>query len=68
MDNMLNITVGKLLEQVADTYPNRQAVKYCDRDYERTWREFDQEAARIARGLLSIGIGKGCLLYTSRCL
>lgn len=59
MDNMLNITVGKLLEQVADTYPNRQAVKYCDRDYERTWREFDQEAARIARGLMSIGIGKG---------
>ena len=59
MNGLLSITVGALLEQVADLYPNDQAIKYTDRPYDRTWREFDDEVNRIAKGLLAIGIGKG---------
>lgn len=59
MNGLLSITVGALLEQVANLYPDDQAIKYTDRPYDRTWREFDDEVNRIAKGLLAIGIGKG---------
>lgn len=59
MKELMNITVGKLLEQMAQQYPDSQAVKYNDRDYYRTWKQLDEEACRYARGLMSIGIGKG---------
>jgi len=58
-DGMLNITVGKLLEQVARQYPDKEAVAYTDRPYRRTWREFNEESERIAKGFMALGIGKG---------
>ena len=59
MSDFMSVTVGKLLEQVAEQYPNDQAVKYTDRDYCRTWKEFNEECERVARGLMAIGIQKG---------
>lgn len=59
MQELMSITVGDLLEQVANTYPDREAVKFTDRDYRRTWREFDQEVDRVAKGLMSHGVTKG---------
>lgn len=59
MDDMMNITVGKLLEQVAKQYPNDEAIKFTDRDYRRTWKEFNEEAETIAKGFLAMGIQKG---------
>ena len=59
MQEMLDCTIGELLDQVARTYPEREAVKYIDRPYRRTWREFREECDRVAKGFLSIGIGKG---------
>lgn len=59
MSELMHITVGGLLEEIAKKYPDRLAVKYTDRPYERTWKEFNEEATRIAKGLLSIGIRKG---------
>ena len=58
-EGLINITVGKQLEKVAAMYPDRMAVKYTDRPYERTWREFDDEVNTIARAFLALGIGKG---------
>lgn len=52
MDDMMNVTVGKLLEQVAEKYPDDEAVKFTDRDYRRTWKEFNEEAETIAKGFL----------------
>lgn len=59
MQEMLDCTIGKLLDQVAEKYPGREAVKYIDRPYRRTWREFRKECDRVAKGFLSIGIGRG---------
>lgn len=59
MQELMTITVGALLTQVADTFPDREAVKYTDRDYRRTWREFDEEANRVAKGMMAHGIDKG---------
>lgn len=58
MEKLIDITVGDLVEQVANKYPNDQAVKYIDRDYCRTWREFDDEIDKTARGLMAIGVKK----------
>ncbi|MBR6608480.1 MAG: AMP-binding protein, partial [Oscillospiraceae bacterium] len=55
----MNITVGKLLEEVAKQFPNDEAVKFTDRDYRRTWKEFNEEAETIAKGFLDMGIQKG---------
>jgi len=59
VNELMSITVGNLLEQVADRYPDDQAVKYTDRPFDMTWREFDDEVNRIAKGFLALGIGKG---------
>lgn len=59
MEGLINITVGKLIDQVANEYPNSTAIKYTDRPFERTWSELSVEAERLAKGLLALGIKKG---------
>lgn len=59
MDELWNVTVGELLEKVAEKYPDDRAVKYIDRDYCRTWGEFDKEVDEVAKGFLAIGVKKG---------
>jgi fatty-acyl-CoA synthase len=59
MDNFLECTIGGLLSDVAKRLPKQLAVKYTDRDYERTYAELDREAEVIAKGFLKAGIKKG---------
>ncbi|MFA5657721.1 MAG: AMP-binding protein [Oscillospiraceae bacterium] len=59
MENLWSVTVGNLLSEVAAKYPDDNAVNYTDRDYKRTWREFNDEAELIAKNFLRIGIRKG---------
>ncbi|NLE25264.1 MAG: AMP-binding protein [Clostridiaceae bacterium] len=59
MSELISITFGDLLEDVARRYPDRLAIKYTDRPYERTWKEFDEEVTRVAKGFLKMGITKG---------
>ena len=59
MNDLISITVGKLLEQVAEKYGDCQAVKYIDRPFNVTWRELNEKAEKIAKGLLAIGVKKG---------
>ncbi|HCW80471.1 MAG TPA: AMP-binding protein [Ruminococcaceae bacterium] len=56
---MINCTVGSMLDSVAEKFSDREAVKYNDRPYCRTWSEFRDECDRAAKGLLAIGIKKG---------
>ena len=53
------VTYGKLLEEVAKVQPNHMAVKYTDRDYARTYKEFNEECDTIAKAFLAMGIKKG---------
>lgn len=59
MDKLMEITVGKLLEQVVSEHRDELAVKYIDRDYCRSWAEFNDEVDRAAKGFLAIGVKKG---------
>lgn len=52
-------TVGDVLSDVANVFPNKEAIKYTDRNYTRTWKEFNDEAELIGRGLLALGIKRG---------
>ena len=55
----LNKTVGEVLHECAVAFPDNLAVKYTDRDYVRTWKEFDEETTLVAKGLLAAGVRKG---------
>lgn len=59
MQELMSITVGSLLEQVANNYPDREAVAYTDRDFRRSWRELDDEVNCVAKGFIAHGIGQG---------
>lgn len=52
-------TLGKVIEELAAKYPDDQAVKYNDRDYKRTWSEFNRECETIARAFMALGVKKG---------
>ncbi|WP_062198983.1 AMP-binding protein [Massilibacterium senegalense] len=59
MSNLLDVTVGKLLEEQAKKYPNHEAVVYDDRGLRMTYKEFDDHCRKVARGLMALGIEKG---------
>jgi len=59
MAAVLNVTVGGILEQMAQKYPDQDALVYPDRGLRFSYREFDAETDRVARGLLRLGIRKG---------
>ncbi|AZU62991.1 AMP-binding protein [Neobacillus mesonae] len=59
MSELLNITVGALLAEKAERYPDHPAVIYSDRDLRWTYREFDEICRKAAKGLMKLGIGKG---------
>ncbi len=59
MEKLWSITVGDLLSKVAEEYPNDNAITYTDRDYKRTWKEFNEEVEKVAKNFLRIGVRKG---------
>ncbi|MEG2015721.1 MAG: AMP-binding protein, partial [Oscillospiraceae bacterium] len=59
MENFLTRTLGEQIAEMARKYPDDNMINYTDRDYKRTWKEFDQECETIARGFMSLGLKKG---------
>ncbi len=53
------ITMGELVDHVAGTYPETEALVYPDRSLRYTYREFQRECDRIAKGLMKLGVKKG---------
>lgn len=56
---LLNDTLGSLLEKYARETPNREFVIYPDRDLRFTYETFNQRVDRLAKGLMAIGVTKG---------
>ncbi|TYR74074.1 AMP-binding protein [Rossellomorea vietnamensis] len=59
MTNLLNVTVGRLLEEKAELQGERDAVIYSDRNLRMSYKEFDQHCRKVARGLMGLGLRKG---------
>src|SRR5215207_8661058 len=53
------LTVGGLLDLVAERRPDEEALVYADRDLRYTYREFKEVVERCARALMALGLEKG---------
>jgi fatty-acyl-CoA synthase len=59
MDKLWDITLGDLLDEQADKYPNQDCVVYNDRPFRTTYAEFRDLVNQTAKGFLKLGIKKG---------
>lgn len=59
MTELVNSTVGKLLETTATIYGEREAVVYSELNLRYTYKEFEQLCREAAKGFMSLGIDKG---------
>jgi fatty-acyl-CoA synthase len=53
------VTLGRILAETTEKYPNQTAVAYVDREYKQTWQEFSATVDTIAKGLMAMGVQKG---------
>ncbi len=56
---LLQAPLGQILDDTVARFPDREAVVYVDRDFRLTYRQFGELVDRLARGLMSLGIGRG---------
>ena len=59
MTKEYNITLGQLLDETAAKYPDKDAVVYVKRGLRWTYKEFNEECMKVAKGLHKLGIKKG---------
>lgn len=55
---MIEKTLGGMLDDLAANYPDSVAIKYTTREYQKTWSELNERCNAVAKGLLSLGIQK----------
>jgi len=53
------ITLGMLLDEAVENFPDNDAVVYVDRDFRLTYREFSHVVEQMAKGLMTLGVKKG---------
>lgn len=59
MDELMNITMGELLDNMAERYPDHPAVLYHFQDFRKTYKEFRDICNKVGRGLMAMGVKKG---------
>ena len=55
----INKTVGDMINQISNLYPNREALVHQERDIRYTYGSFLEEINRVAKGLIEMGLVKG---------
>jgi fatty-acyl-CoA synthase len=59
MSKFLECTIGGLLDQMAERFPENDALVYVDRALRYSYREFNDVCRKVAKGLLKLGVKKG---------
>ena len=59
MSELLNLTLGQLLDEKAAQFPNTDCVIYHDRDFRTTYAQFSEMTDLVAKGLMKLGVQKG---------
>ena len=54
---LLDYTLGELLEKYTIEAPNREFMVYTDRNLRFTYSQFNERVDQLAKGLLYIGVG-----------
>jgi len=52
-------TIGDMLDEIAQTYPDNDCIVSMHQGIRMSYKEFKEEADRVARGLMALGIKKG---------
>jgi len=58
-DELVDLTFSRMLDRVADKFPNQTAFKYHTGEYERTYAEFRDDVDEFARSLIALGVKPG---------
>jgi len=56
---MINKTIGDMLDDIVEKYPNHDALVYVDRDLRLTYFEFKKQIDKLAKSLMVLGIKRG---------
>ncbi|WP_438297625.1 AMP-binding protein [Sporosarcina sp. FA15] len=56
---LLRKTVGQIVREQAELYPNQEAYVYPEHGIRRTYKEFDKETDKLAKAFIAMGIEKG---------
>lgn len=59
MTNLIDKTIGQILDDLARDFSNQPAVIYTEKDYTRSYAELNSECDLYAKGLLGMGLKKG---------
>ncbi|HEY5996323.1 MAG TPA: AMP-binding protein [Candidatus Deferrimicrobiaceae bacterium] len=57
--DFLNVTTGRMVDEIARQYPENDALVYVDRGLRLTYRQFREQCRALCRGLMSMGVKKG---------
>ncbi|MDC7227348.1 MAG: AMP-binding protein [Spirochaetales bacterium] len=55
---LIEKTLGGLLEEQTAAFPDKEFIVYSDRNLRFTYSQFNERVDRLAKGLIAIGIGK----------
>ncbi|TVM16433.1 AMP-binding protein [Oceanidesulfovibrio indonesiensis] len=53
------ITLGQMLDEIIEKYPDNDALVYVDRDFRLTYRQFGELVDNLAKGLMALGVEHG---------
>lgn len=56
---LMGMTIGDMLDSIADTYPENEAIVSVEQDIRWTYAEFKERAEMLGRSLMAIGVKKG---------
>ncbi len=59
MAELVYQTIGQMLDEQSEKYPQREALVYADRDLRMTYEELNWQSRLVAKGLMALGIEKG---------
>ena len=58
-DELINLTFPKVLDRMAEEFPDQYCFKYTTLDYTRTYSQFRDDVNDFARALVSMGVRPG---------
>ena len=56
---LLGKTIGRLFQEIVETFPDQEAVVSLPQEKRLTYRDFRQEIRELAKGLLALGVQRG---------
>src|SRR5262245_10871760 len=56
---LIGSTIGDLLDEIANRFPDRDALISCHQKLRYTYSQFKTECERVARSLMAFGFAKG---------